>query len=269
MLLQSKIDTSSYLRMRGSWKLSRPELFGLTYRSVRTYVVHVLVVVPALDVGSKRPADDEIAKVLEKLKLFLPKTLTEFIPLSLLEDEFRLDSLSTTRQSVDPIVMTPTVHKIWKGFGEFPPYYFVRMEQVVFWKVIKKLLFGEDRVVIVGSPSVGKSCFLMLLPFYRVFRKEKGSYSRLANLSLIDIMAVRLQAEGTFVLIDGPNQDEAEDAKNDSRIVVLPAWRDADLLQYGKLTNRVIEAGLRKIKRQNTPWPKLVKKQYFYSGGCL
>ncbi|ETP22300.1 hypothetical protein F441_04360, partial [Phytophthora nicotianae CJ01A1] len=28
MLLQSKIDTSSYLRMRGSWKLSRPELFG-------------------------------------------------------------------------------------------------------------------------------------------------------------------------------------------------------------------------------------------------
>ncbi|ETK92356.1 hypothetical protein L915_04268, partial [Phytophthora nicotianae] len=143
MLLQSKIDTSSYLRMRGSWKLSRPELFGLTYRSVRTYVVHVLVVVPALDVGSKRPADDEIAKVLEKLKLFLPKTLTEFIPLSVLEDEFRLDSLSTTRQSVDPIVMTPTVHKIWKGFGEFPPYYFVRMEQVVFWKVIKKLLFGE------------------------------------------------------------------------------------------------------------------------------
>ncbi|ETO81256.1 hypothetical protein F444_04409 [Phytophthora nicotianae P1976] len=174
MLLQSKIDTSSYLRMRGSWKLSRPELFGLTYRSVRTYVVHVLVVVPALDVGSKRPADDEIAKVLEKLKLFLPKTLTEFIPLSLLEDEFRLDSLSTTRQSVDPIVMTPTVHKIWKGFGEFPPYYFVRMEQVVFWKVIKKLLFGEDRVVIVGSPSVGKSCLLMLLPFYLAcFEKRK------------------------------------------------------------------------------------------------
>ncbi|ETN12615.1 hypothetical protein PPTG_22380 [Phytophthora nicotianae INRA-310] len=161
MLLQSKIDTSSYLRMRGSWKLSRPELFG-----------------PGVSL-----------------------------------DEFRLDSLSTTRQSVDPIVMTPTVHKIWKGFGEFPPYYFVRMEQVVFWKVIKKLLFGEDRVVIVGSPSVGKSCFLMLLPFYRVFRKEK---------------------------------DEAEDAKNE-----------------------VIEAGLRKIKRQNTPWPKLVKKQYFYSGGSL
>ncbi|ETL45748.1 hypothetical protein L916_04223 [Phytophthora nicotianae] len=117
MLLQSKIDTSSYLRMRGSWKLSRPELFG-----------------PGVSLGED---------VLEKLKLFLPKTLTEFIPLSVLEDEFRLDSLSTTRQSDDPIVMIPTVDKIWKGFGEFPPYYFVRMEQVVFWKVIKKLLFGE------------------------------------------------------------------------------------------------------------------------------
>ncbi|KAG2960577.1 hypothetical protein PC118_g22438 [Phytophthora cactorum] len=27
-LLQSKIDTSSYLHMRGSWQLSKPELFG-------------------------------------------------------------------------------------------------------------------------------------------------------------------------------------------------------------------------------------------------
>ncbi|KAL7686436.1 hypothetical protein Plhal304r1_c027g0091591 [Plasmopara halstedii] len=54
-----------------------------------------------------------------------------------------------------------------------------------------------------------------------------------------------------------------------SRTVVLPAWRDADLLQYAKLTNWVIETGLRQIKRQDTPFPKLVKEQYFYSGGSL
>ncbi|KAL8020178.1 hypothetical protein Plhal710r2_c014g0065051 [Plasmopara halstedii] len=61
------------------------------------------------------------------------------------------------------------------------------------------------------------------------------------------------------------------DVKHDdhSRIVVLPAWRDADLLQYAKLTNWVIETGLRQIKRQDTPFSKLVKEQYFYSGGSL
>ncbi|KAL3664361.1 hypothetical protein V7S43_010685 [Phytophthora oleae] len=61
-----------------------------------------------------------------------PKTLTDFKSLSVREDEFRLDSLSMTRQSDNPIVMTPNIHEFWKEFGEFPPYYFVRMEEVVF-----------------------------------------------------------------------------------------------------------------------------------------
>ncbi|GMF20899.1 unnamed protein product [Phytophthora lilii] len=110
--------------------------------------------------------ESDLAAIKPDLAAMKPKTLTEFTPLSVHEDEFRLDSLSMTRQSDDPIVMTPTLHEFWKGFGEFPPYYFVRMEEVVFWKVIKTLLFGEDRVVIVGSPGVGKSCFLMLIAFY-------------------------------------------------------------------------------------------------------
>ncbi|KAG2765731.1 hypothetical protein Pcac1_g22810 [Phytophthora cactorum] len=44
-LLQSKIDTSSYLHMRGSWQLSKPELFGPGV-SLGKEVVHVLVVAP-------------------------------------------------------------------------------------------------------------------------------------------------------------------------------------------------------------------------------
>ncbi|CEG44799.1 uncharacterized protein PHALS_01135 [Plasmopara halstedii] len=55
----------------------------------------------------------------------------------------------------------------------------------------------------------------------------------------------------------------------DSRIVVLPAWRDVDLLQYAKLMNWVVDSGLRKIKRHKTPVAKLVKEQYFYSSGSL
>ncbi|GMF29686.1 unnamed protein product [Phytophthora lilii] len=43
-LLQSEIDTSSYLNMRASWKLSKPTLFGGV--SLGEDVVHVLVVVP-------------------------------------------------------------------------------------------------------------------------------------------------------------------------------------------------------------------------------
>ncbi|GMF34176.1 unnamed protein product [Phytophthora lilii] len=217
--------------------------------------------------------------------------------------------MSVSRQRGDPIVMTPTLHEFWKGFGEFPPYYFVRMEEVVFWEVIKKLLSGKDRVVIVGSPGVGKSCFLMLIAFYLacierkkvlvirllkqrkrvnavVFFDGRGSYARLSDLSFQDIKAIRGQAQGATVLVDGFNQAEVEDpdknympfdvlatscqfdAKEDdnSRIVVLPAWRDADLLQYAKLTNWGI---VRKIKRQNTPFAKLVKEQYFYSGESL
>ncbi|EEY58986.1 Crinkler (CRN) family protein [Phytophthora infestans T30-4] len=44
-LLQSEIDSSSYLHMRASWKLSKPTLFGPDV-SLGEDVVHVLVVVP-------------------------------------------------------------------------------------------------------------------------------------------------------------------------------------------------------------------------------
>ncbi|KAG3086270.1 hypothetical protein PI124_g18195 [Phytophthora idaei] len=44
-LLQSEIDTSSYLHMRGSWELRKPELFGPGV-SLGKEVVHVLVVRP-------------------------------------------------------------------------------------------------------------------------------------------------------------------------------------------------------------------------------
>ncbi|KAL7687686.1 putative P-loop containing nucleoside triphosphate hydrolase [Plasmopara halstedii] len=273
----------------------------------QTRQIHVLVVVPPLSVWSKRSADDENADVLKRLKLLeesnsaavKAKTLTNFAPLSVHEDEFRLDSLSIVQQSDNPV-------------------------EVMFWEVIKKQLFGKDRIVIVGSPGVGKSCFLMLVAFYLACIKRKkvlvirrlkeptlknavvffdgqGSYARLTNLSQIDIRAIRHQVtselvDGKFdkkevpiVLVDGFNQAQVDDsnseygpfrllatscqfdAKQDdsSRIVVLPAWRDADLLQYAKSTNWVTETGLRQIKRQDTPFPRLVKEQYFYSGGSL
>ncbi|KAF4045360.1 hypothetical protein GN244_ATG02270 [Phytophthora infestans] len=210
------------------------------------------------------------------------------------------------QQRDNPIVETPTLHEFWKDFGEFPPYYFVRKEEVVFWKVIKKLklTIEQRRIVIVGSPGVEKSCFLMLIAFYLacikkrrvlVIRRSKkrflknaveyfngqGCYARLTNLAPNEINAIRRQVEGAFVLVDGYDQKDGEmdnelepfhflatsgqyDAKhNDSaRVVVLPAWRDTDLLQYAKLTNRATETDLRTIERYDTPIAKLVKEQY-------
>ncbi|KAE8966197.1 hypothetical protein PR002_g28438 [Phytophthora rubi] len=54
-LLESEIDTSSYLHMRGLWELRKPELFGPGV-SLGKKVVHVLVVVPT----EKRAASDPV-----------------------------------------------------------------------------------------------------------------------------------------------------------------------------------------------------------------
>ncbi|GMF20959.1 unnamed protein product [Phytophthora fragariaefolia] len=70
-----------------------------------------------------------------------PKTLTHFKALSVQEDEFQLDNLSFWQQSVEPVVLTPTLHEFWKGFGEFPPHYFVREVIVVPWEMLKRLIW--------------------------------------------------------------------------------------------------------------------------------
>ncbi|GMF38967.1 unnamed protein product [Phytophthora lilii] len=261
------------------------------------------------DSASKRPADDEVDDVQKRLRLMesdlaaikpdlaaikpdlaaikpdlaaikpdlaaikpdlaamKPKTLTEFTPMSVHEDEFRLGSLSMTRQRDDPIVMTPTLQEFRKGFGEFYSYYFVLREKVLFIRRLKEEDAGNAVVFLDGQKS----------------------YARLTNLLPSDLAAIRAQVPNSIVLVDGYPQNEADnistgllpfkllarscqfDANEDDnlRIVVLQAWRDADLLQYAELTNWVIETGLRKIKRQNTPFAKLVKEQYFYSGGSM
>ncbi|KAE8876350.1 hypothetical protein PF003_g39498 [Phytophthora fragariae] len=51
---------------------------------------------------------------------------------------------------------------------------------------------------------------------------------------------------------------------------LVDAWRRDDLLHYAKLTNWVVDTGLRMTTQlQPQTWPKLVKEQYFYNGGSL
>ncbi|KAE9293993.1 hypothetical protein PR003_g24369 [Phytophthora rubi] len=148
------------------------------------------------------------------------KLLRDFEKLTVNEDEFQLEKLHSKQQSEHPIVMTPGMQEFWEGFGDFPPYYFVRMEEVVFWQLIKKLLpHPTKRIVIVGSPGVGKSCFLMLVAFYlacvekkkvllirRVIQKKlsnvvvlfdgQGSYARVTNVPRMTMCKVFSSTSG-------------------------------------------------------------------------
>ncbi|KAF4033229.1 hypothetical protein GN244_ATG14926 [Phytophthora infestans] len=62
--------------------------------------------------------------------------LTELEPLAVHENEFQLGNFSVKQGSDQPVVKSPDLHEFWKGFVEFPLHYFVRMEEMVFWKVI-------------------------------------------------------------------------------------------------------------------------------------
>ncbi|KAF4314843.1 hypothetical protein BBO99_00009860 [Phytophthora kernoviae] len=181
----------------------------------------------------------KVPNLTRKRKLSEESILDQLEALQVAEVEFQLDALSDKQESENPIVMTPGLHTFWKESGDFPSSYFVRKEEVVFWQVVKGLLptVGKKRIVMVGSPGVGKSCFLMLVGFYMAC-VEKKKY----------------------------------DAKHDdpSHVVVLPAWQRDDLEQYARLTEWVISTGFRKTKNlKDSTWPKLVKEQYFYSGGSL
>ncbi|KAI9989237.1 hypothetical protein PInf_019719 [Phytophthora infestans] len=84
--------------------------------------VHVLVLVPPPNVGSKRPADDEFDEFVKRLRsveselaAYRPKTLNHFEKLSVHQDEFTLDKIKELMKTVD-----------------------------------------EDRIVIVGSPGYAK-----------------------------------------------------------------------------------------------------------------
>ncbi|GMF44226.1 unnamed protein product [Phytophthora lilii] len=117
----------------------------------------------------------KVPNLTRKRKLSEESILDQLEALQVAEVEFQLDALSDKQESENPIVMTRGLHTFWKGSGEFPSSYFVRKEEVVFWQVVKGLLptVGKKRIVMVGSPGVGKSCFLMLVGFYMACVEKK------------------------------------------------------------------------------------------------
>ncbi|RLN73719.1 hypothetical protein BBJ28_00025976, partial [Nothophytophthora sp. Chile5] len=226
-----------------------------------TKQIHILVQLPSAGrVGTRAEQRDQGVLVLEPAIKRLKTTSwqrdhgeasgasaaqfsMEKVELEIDPAEFDLDALS---EKVGSRIGTPGLHAFWSTLGEFPPGYHVRKEEEMFWAVVKQLLLstGKSPVVILGSPGVGKSCFLVLLAFYVayfqnrkvlvirqlkscdrknavVFLKGKDgeherssgtswkvSVYRAFNLSAADIDAVR-EAEmtrGSLVLVDGYTQ---------------------------------------------------------------
>jgi DNA replication protein DnaC len=96
--------------------------------------------------------------------------------------------------SAGRVIATGKISAIMDSFGQFPPSYYVRNEEIRLFEAIKRFWWQNEvlispkettnkRWVLVGSPGVGKSTFLVLLAFYLarihsqevlVFRKLKS-----------------------------------------------------------------------------------------------
>ncbi|RLN91926.1 hypothetical protein BBJ28_00026627, partial [Nothophytophthora sp. Chile5] len=248
--------------MKATWDLE--SVFNeLKMPPPSTKQIHILVQLPSADrVGTLVGQRDRGVLVLEPATK-RPRTtswqrdhgeasgapaaqfLMEKVELEIDPAEFDLDALS---EKVGSRIETPGLHAFWSSMGEFPSGYHVRQEEAVFWAVVKKLLpsVGKSPVVILGSPGVGKSCFLVLLAFYvACFQKRKvlvirqlkegdrknavvflegedGEQStgtpcklsvyRAFSLDEVDIDAVRKaeMTRGSLVLIDGYTQSDVK-----------------------------------------------------------
>ena len=196
----------------------------------QTEEIHVLVVIPKQE---ESISDNSAVRTLKKLKtqnVFSILTLGFFQDHPVIEQEFQLDAFNAKQKTDKPFVITTGLNKFWEDYGGFPSLYFIRREEVMFWKIFKKLLptVHQESIVILGSPGIGKSCFLMLVGFYMAFVEKKkvlivrylprdkgknsvvyldgqGSFARKLNVVSLDVLAIRKdrKLQDVFLLIDG------------------------------------------------------------------
>ncbi|KAH9158484.1 hypothetical protein LEN26_002945 [Aphanomyces euteiches] len=187
--------------------------------------------------------------------------------------EFDLSRLSVILASVNPIMKTEELHRLFRGF---PSACMVRKEPVRLWHVVNGLKQTKpfQRIVLVGSPGVGKSCFVILLALYlahyqdvQVFIVRKvQAHQEIKHIEYVNgSLAYFISYTQPLVFLDGYSQEEvSKDDKmvlgmfsllatsshydlkaNDSTTVVaLPAWRQDDLLTNARHTNWATETGL-------------------------
>ncbi|KAE9067668.1 hypothetical protein PF010_g27372 [Phytophthora fragariae] len=113
-------------------------------------------------------------------------------------------------------------------------------------------------------PKTVKASDLKVYESWEEYHKRTGGIPLLTDSSIENFGKSRETAlivevpKVWFQLVDGGTRR------------AVTAWRRDDLLHYAKLTNWVVDTGLRMTTQlQPQTWPKLVKEQYFYNGGSL
>ena len=86
----------------------------------------------------------------------------------------------------DALITVETAEAM-KDYGGFPSLYYVRLEETMVFRKCQELLTERRKVVLLGSPGVGKSVFLVLFAFYLahvesrsvlILRKVKGGFPK-------------------------------------------------------------------------------------------
>jgi hypothetical protein len=222
---------------------------------------------------------------------------------------FKVDAheFTLSEKRANAIVQTNKLNHFFQQYGEFPSNYFIRQEEKQLWEIMMTRIHSTC-TVIVGSPGVGKSSFLMMLSFHvalhmkqsvLIIRYAKGEgwvylyieesgFCR-GRCDASNISDIRANFVGAWIFLDGFNDIDVNhtyssilrpfrvlatscqyDNKNDdpAELVVLPAWQLKDLQAYAEVTKWVIDVKLRTRKHAKF-LPMLVKLQYFYSGGSM
>ncbi|KAG7392513.1 hypothetical protein PHYPSEUDO_000201 [Phytophthora pseudosyringae] len=196
-------------------------------------VVHILVPAP------QKAAEVQVAADIAGKRKRSEQSIGDAETIDVSADELNLlfDVLKQKKQTEQNLIPTFGLNEFWKGYGGFPSSYFVRVEELVLWRLVMRIMSKRDkRVAIVGSAGVGKSCFLMLVSFYLAFvekRKvliirrlhdfseasgviyldgENSTCIRKTNLSAAKISSLpdRKEFQGALILVDGYSRQEVD-----------------------------------------------------------
>lgn len=196
-------------------------------------VVHVLV--PAPPTMSEIQVEADIAGKRKRSE----QSIGDVETMGVSPEELNLlfDALGQKKQTEQEAIGTSGLNEFWKGYGGFPPSYFVRKEELMLWGLVMRIMSKRDkRFVIVGSAGVGKSCFLILVGFYLAFVEKRKvlivrrlkDFSeasavvfldgdncrciRKTNLSAAKISSLpdRKEFQGALILVDGYSRREVD-----------------------------------------------------------
>ncbi|DAZ94715.1 TPA: hypothetical protein N0F65_012668 [Lagenidium giganteum] len=212
-------NSASCWLVRLRWQILHADEFWLPYGVLRNESKHSLCKMPVP------------SKPQEKARSAEGGNTGESGQLQVSNDELDLDDWISSAHDREFFVNTNGLHKFWTGYGDFPSLYYVRQHEALVWEVVEPLLSDDrkQRIVLVGSPGVGKSCFLTVVGSIWpkstghtsrdvenavAFFNGHGSYEQFVNVFTADLQALTKRFQGALVLLDRDNEIAVNSAAN-------------------------------------------------------